>query len=421
VAEMNESLSDKLRALGVNTGAGQIPSPAKKKVGIEDIIAGEFLPTAFGDVFCATTITDSVYAHGIIPMISRGISQRLAFWNKSDPSVSSINPSEIIFLDTETTGLSGGTGTLPFMIGLGWFSDTGFITTQIFIRNPGEEPAQLAKLDELLSNAGAIVTYNGKAFDIPILQSRYIMNGLISPFKTIPHFDLLPLARRLWRRRLDNRGLKDIETAILGYSRSSMEVPGWEIPILYFNYLRSLDPTPLAGVFYHNVIDIQSLAALFLYINQILDVPESRSNFEPVDHLSLAVFFEDNGDIENAVMIYDFLLNYELPDVYANELRLRYGRLLKRSRQFDQALRVLDTNSDQQDIHVMIQLAKVLEHQTRDFESALHWTQLAQEKMSELAMSLPGSQYNQLILELSKRKLRLLQKFQAKNHQNLEE
>ena len=420
MTDISESLADKLRSLGVQTGAGNIQPPAKTQPGIEDIVDGSYLPTPFGDVFCAQTIQDNAYAHGLIPMIPRTISSRLAHWNKSDPSLTSLDPSTIIFLDTETTGLSGGTGTLPFMVGLGWFSDEGFTTSQIFIRNPAEEPAQLAKLDQLLANAGAIVTYNGKSFDIPILQTRYVINGMVSPLKSLPHFDLLPLSRRLWRRRLESRGLKDIETEILGYTRSQMEVPGWEIPILYFNYLRSRDPAPLAGVFYHNVIDIQSLAALFLHVNSILDTDENQSQLAPVDHLSLAFLFEDSGEIESAVTLYEQLLTFDLPDVYATELRLRYGRLLKRSGQYDRAVQVWHQENGQQDLRVLIQLAKVFEHQHRDYESALQWTSLAKEKLIEMSVSLPSQIFQQQNSDLIKRKERLTRKMQMNGGNNPE-
>jgi uncharacterized protein YprB with RNaseH-like and TPR domain len=418
MSEMNESLADKLRSLGVQTGAGRIQPPAKDQPGIEDIVSGSYLPTPFGEVFCANTFTENSYAHGIVPITPCQISSRLAVWNKSDQSITSIDPSTIIFLDTETTGLSGGTGTLPFMVGLGWFSEKGFTTSQLFIRNPAEEPAQLSKLDQLLTNAQAIVTYNGKAFDAPILQSRYVLNGLSSPLKHLPHFDLLPLSRRLWRRRLESRSLKDIETEILGYTRGQLEVPGWEVPIIYFNYLRTRDPAPLAGVFYHNAIDILSLAALFLFLNQVLDAPESRPDLNPIDHLSLAILFEETGETERAIAVYEQLLNFDLPDVYATELRLRYGQVLKRNGQYDQAVQVWNQDNGQQDIRVLIQLAKVLEHQHRDYEGALQWTSLALEKLKGISDSLPIYQYHQQNFELEKRRERLIRKMRS--GQNLE-
>jgi uncharacterized protein len=418
MSELNESLADKLRSLGVQTGAGNILPPSKPQPGIEDIVEGEFLPTSFGEVFCAINTRDNAYAHGIIPMLPHAISPRLALWNKSDLSLSSLDPSRIIFLDTETTGLSGGTGTLPFMVGLGWFSEDGFTTSQLFIRNPSEEPAQLTKLDELVNTAVAIVTYNGKSFDIPILQTRYVINGMTSPFKNLPHFDLLPLSRRLWRRRLESRGLKDIETEILGYSRSQMEVPGWEIPILYFNYLRNRDPSPLEGVFYHNAIDIMSLAALYLHVNSILGTAENPTELAPVDHLSLAILFEDTGEIDSAISLYEQLLRMELPDIYATELRLRYGRILKRDGKYDRAVQVWHQENGQQDLRVLIQLAKVFEHQHRDYESAMQWTSLALEKLSEMSGSLSTQLIQKHNSDLLKRRERLAKKMLMNGGQN---
>ncbi|MEI8130921.1 MAG: ribonuclease H-like domain-containing protein [Leptolinea sp.] len=410
MAKLNESLSEKLHSLGVQVGAVKVLTPSKVKHGIEDVVDGAYLPTSFGDIFCSSIGHGIAYAHGRVTITPPIISTQLALWNKTDSNLTSIDPSTIIFLDTETTGLSGGTGTLPFMVGLGWFSTEGFVTSQLFIRNPAEEPALIAKLDQILTNARAIVTYNGKGFDIPLLNTRYVINGMLSPLKDIPHFDLLPISRRLWKRRLENRGLKDIETEILGYTRSQMEVPGWEIPIIYFDYLRTHDPEPLAGVFYHNAVDILSLAALFIFINQMFESPEIRSDISAVDSLSLAILFEDTGEIENAVALYEMLFNIDLPDVYAAELRLRYGRLLKRNGQFDQAVQIWNQKNGQQDFQVLIQLAKVLEHQRRDYESALQWTILAQEKLNKLSESIPISIFHQLNSDLLKRLERINKK-----------
>jgi len=410
MAELRESLSEKLRSLGVQVGPAKVLAPSKGQLEIEDVVVGSYQPTSFGEIFCSDIVYDIAYTHGALSLIPPNVSPRLALWNKVDSSTTSIDPSTIIFLDTETTGLSSGTGTLPFMVGLGWFSAEGFTTSQLFMRNPAEEPALLAKLDQLLANANAIVTYNGKGFDVPLLNTRYVINGMLSPLKSIPHFDLLPISRRLWRRRLENRGLKDIETEILGYTRSQMEVPGWEIPIIYFNYLRTQDPAPLAGVFYHNAIDILSLAALFIFINQILDAPEIHSDISSVDRLSIAFLLEDIGEIVNAVTLYEKLLSIDLPIVYATELRLRYGRLLKRNGQFDQAVKVWNQKNKQQDFRVLIQLAKVLEHQHRDYESALQWTILAQKKLNEVSDSIPSFAFHQLKSDLLKRLVRINRK-----------
>ncbi len=414
--EIQETLADKLRSLGVHTGANDIMTPQKIQAGIENVVDGQFIETSFGEVFCSKILCDNAYAHGFVEFKETPINNRFIQWADPSCTKNTIDLSSILFLDTETTGLSGGTGTIPFMIGLGHFTTDGFVTSQIFIRNPAEERAQLELFDRMLNGINTIVTYNGKTFDAPILQSRYILNGLPSPLKGLIHFDLLPISRRLWRRRLESRSLKDIETEILGYSRNQMEVPGWEIPVLYFNFLRTHDPRPLAGVFYHNAIDIQSLAALFLLMNSWAGEPEILLNRETVDLFSIAIQLELSGEIDKAIALYEQLLTSDLPEKHFPELQLRYAKILKRNGNYSHAVDVLHVEQSQKDIRVMIQLAKVMEHQRRDHISALEWTNKALEQL-ETSTSIVSEQYisNQKS-DLQKRKDRLIQKLKISDN-----
>jgi len=412
MANLPESLADKLKSLGVQSGSKISPPTKKSKTGIEDVVDGMFVSTNFGEIFQADVVNDKNYAHGEVVFEQAEISPRLISWAGGPKNAEGIDLSSMLFLDTETTGLAGGTGTLPFMIGAGRFTPDGFITSQIFARDPSEERAQLELLDRMMAGVRSIVTYNGKSFDIPILKTRYIMNGFPSPFTEVVHFDLLPLSRRLWRRRLESRSLKDIETEVIGFARGQMEVPGWEIPVLYFNYLRTGDPTQMAGVFYHNAIDIQSLAALFLYINKIADKPDESSTLPSLDLLSMAVQLEATGEIDKAVSLYDQLLTTELPEAYSVELHLRYARILKQNGRFDQAVSVLNNGGELKNIHVLIQMAKVLEHQRRDHTGALEWTEKALNLLETSKETLAEATFNQHVAELTKRKKRLLQKIE---------
>lgn len=414
---MSETLSEKLRSLGVRIGAKDIPSPQPASPGIEDVVSGYFCETNYGQVFCSETVCDNAYAHGGILFKMNSISPRFIHWAEPNLHTAAFDLSRMLFLDTETTGLAGGTGTIPFMVGLGRFTPQGFVTTQIFIRNPAEERAQLDLLDRMLTGITAIVTYNGKAFDAPILKTRYVLNGFSSPLKDLVHFDLLPLSRRLWKRRLDSRSLKDIEAEIIGFTRDQIEVPGWEIPILYFNYLRTGDPRPLAGVFYHNVIDIQSLAAIFLLMNDLASETSIKDVLPPVDSLSLAIQMENSGEIEAAAALYEQLISIDLPRQYHAELQLRYARILKREGKFERAAEVLQVNNSQTEINIMIQLAKVLEHQQRDFQTALDCTLKALKYLTEVSSSLSESELTRNRNDLLKRQARLNRKIGAlKNH-----
>jgi uncharacterized protein len=410
MANLPESLSEKLRSLGVQTGPKDIHPKQKHQPGIEDIVDGQFIETSFGSVFCSETSTGSVYTHGNVEFIDSPIHDEFIQWAIPNRLSSDLELSSILFLDTETTGLSGGTGTIPFMIGVGRFTTEGFLTSQIFLRNPAEERAQLELLQRYFTGVKAIATYNGKAFDAPIIRTRYVLNSLSSPLHDLPHFDLLPLSRRLWKRRLENRGLKDIETEILDFRRSVLEVPGWEVPILYFNFLRTGDPAPMAGVFYHNAIDIQSLAALFLYMNQMASKTKDSIELAPIDTFSLAIQFETSGNIETAISMYEQLLSTELPEQYTTELQLRYARILKRKGDFTHIVDVLKIDRQQIDVRVMIQLAKVMEHQHRDNQTALEWTNMALKQLEINKSALSDSTYTHQMNELLKRRSRLIQK-----------
>jgi hypothetical protein len=185
----------------------------------------------------------------------------------------------LLFFDLETTGLSGGAGTLAFLVGCGFFDADGFHTRQFFLSGYEAERELLDALAALTGRFGGLVTFNGRTFDVPLIETRYLFHRLDSPFADMPHFDMLHPARKLWRRRniaqpshrerwSEGRpgdgascALGALEEAILGVERFD-DVPGFEIPSRYFNYLRTGDLAPLAAVFEHNRLDLLSLAAL---------------------------------------------------------------------------------------------------------------------------------------------------------------
>lgn len=194
----------------------------------------------------------------------------------------------LLFFDLETTGLSGGAGTLAFLVGCGFFDADGFHTRQLFLSGYEAERELLDALAALTGRFNGLVTFNGRTFDVPLIETRYLFHRLESPFAAMPHFDMLHPARRLWRRRSigqpshrdrwsDGRpgdgascALGALEEAILGVQRFD-DVPGSEIPSRYFNYLRTGDLTPLAAVFEHNRLDLLSLAALTAIAAQMAD------------------------------------------------------------------------------------------------------------------------------------------------------
>ena len=227
------TLSDKLKSLGVQVGARDLPPPRPRNAfAIEQVVAGRLQATSHGDCFVVETTYSTAYCHGRVALSAPVSLQMIADWAR-DARLAQCESSKLVFLDVETTGLAGGTGTFAFLIGIGRFDDSAFRLTQFFMRDPIEEPAMLAALAGSLQPCDALVTFNGKSFDAPLLAARFITNGRVSPFASFPHLDLLPLARRQWRERLESRALGSLETHILGMVRAEEDVPGWLIPQMY--------------------------------------------------------------------------------------------------------------------------------------------------------------------------------------------
>ena len=143
------------------------------------------------------------------------------------------------FIDTETTGLVGGAGTIAFLIGIGVWEKSSFVLHLVFIRNPDEEAAALQYVADVLESCSGLVTFNGRAFDLPIMQTRFIINRLIPNWLDTPHLDLLAVARRLWRDHLPSRRLGEIEEKILGITRTEEDLPSYLIPFFYRQYLEN--------------------------------------------------------------------------------------------------------------------------------------------------------------------------------------
>jgi hypothetical protein len=178
-----------------------------------------------------------------------------------DPALAGIDPTRALFLDTETTGLGGGAGVVAFLIGLAWFDDDGrLVIEQLLLRRPGHERPMLELLTERFAAASALVTYNGKTFDLPLLATRYVMNRLPPP-PARPHLDLLHVARRLHRARLGVCRLISLESEVLGFVREG-DIEGGDVAARYGHFLRTGDESALSAVVEHNAWDVVSMAAL---------------------------------------------------------------------------------------------------------------------------------------------------------------
>lgn len=285
---------------------------------------------------------------------------------------------QFVFLDTETSGLSIGAGTYTFLIGLGIFKGNSLQLIQLFLDNPIHETSQLLELEKILAKHNTIVTYNGKSFDLPLINSRFISNKLISPLNANSHIDLLALTRRLWKDRITSRTLANIESQVLSVKRSENNVPGWMIPQIYFNFLRFGDTTQLSNVFYHNAMDIFSLALLFLVISELIVNPNTLEMWFPDDIVNLAKVYEDLGLINQAKGLYQIGLGNKLSNQKHLESLYHLASISKRSGDFKTAVPLWQNILRfHQHIPSCVELAKFYEHQERDYDNAILWTKYA--------------------------------------------
>jgi len=371
------SLTEKLKSLGIKV-ATDIPAPKRGEIfDIHSVISGELLHTALGETFIFDERFASDYHHGRTPIRIKASLDVMSAW-ATDARLRELPIESFAFLDIETSGLAGGTGTYAFLVGAARFDEGGdFILRQFFMRDPSEEPALLEGLAQFLAPAHALVTFNGKAFDAPLLATRYRMHNIPIPFMDFAHLDLLPLARRLWRDRLESRALKYLEENILQAPRTIEEVPGYEIPYIYFDYLRDGDARPLKGVFYHNAMDVVAMAALLSHTAALLADPFQEAIEHGLDVIALAKLYEDLGQWETAARLFERGLEMSLNENDFWKAVSRLSVLQKRRGDFGEAIRLWQKAASEGHIYAFVELAKYYEHKLRDIKSALQWTKSA--------------------------------------------
>lgn len=379
------SFSDKLQSLGVKVGTKNLTTPKPKPPAdhpIDTVLAGDWWHTRHGDIFYVETRYPSDFRVGCCEINPSFPLDIISTWAR-EPTISTLNLEKFAYIDIETTGLSSGSGTFAFLIGAGRFESDEFRLVQFFLHDPSEELAQLAALEEFLSPCAVIVSFNGKSFDLPVIKTRYITNGCLPPLINIAHLDLLHLARRLWKKRLPNCALGELEVRILGKKRSEQDVPGWVVPDLYFDYLQTGDARPLLGVFYHNEVDVVSLAALLNYMSGVIFDPMNLPADLSLDVISIGKLYADLGFFEKAAKIYQYGLS--LGNISDDEYWLAIKQLSfinKKSGDISSAIEYWELAARNREIYAHIELAKIFEHRNKDYKTALCWTQIALEIIS---------------------------------------
>jgi uncharacterized protein YprB with RNaseH-like and TPR domain len=272
---------------------------------------------------------------------------------------------DIIFLDTETTGLGRGAGTVAFLVGIGGFARGKFYCEQLWMRDYDEEEDMLLRISEIIAGK-LVVSFNGKSFDIPLLEGRFIMNRL--RFPAISSVDLLTHARRIYRLRLKRVRLSYLEEMILGEPRVD-DLPGAEVPGRFFDFLKTGDEALLEDVFQHNALDVYSMGRIMRKMAQAYEAPHELRHSQ--DIFSVGKVYEKLGDSENAEKCYRLSREeYRLPSVS------RLSFMYKRGKRFEEAMAGFMEIADS-DASANVELAKYYEHRLKEFDSALSHTDRA--------------------------------------------
>ena len=354
-------------------------------------IAGEEVSNEFGSYFRSITVYPEDHQHGQISLnLLAETDPRIFGLVGKDEALIGVDLRKAVFIDTETTGLAGGAGTVPFLIGLGYFCDDGFRVDQFFMRDYDEERAVLNAVKERLENCEALVSYNGKAYDLNLMASRFTLARMDNPAFGLPHLDLLFTARRLWRRRIVDCSLSNVERQILDFHREH-DVLSYLIPSLYFDYIRSRDGGILKSVFTHNRWDIITLVALAAVAGRIYQSPKESLN-HPLDLLSLGKAFERMTRMEEAAFCFREALNYSLGSEEREEALSLLGFSLKRLSEWGKAVKVWEhmIESVPHRIGPYEELAKYYEHRDGDFERAIEVVGRAMERVRIIEELHPG-------------------------------
>lgn len=345
----------------------------------EEVLSGEVVATALGEHFETEKIWERHRRHGNMDISSLYELPCDLLDSLSGGAIPSAHPLKWAFLDTETTGLAGGTGTYAFLVGVGSIEEQGFRLRQFFMRDFGEEPSLLARLSEYLARFDVLVTYNGKTYDQPLLETRYRMARSRHPFTRLEHLDLLFGARRLWKLRLESCRLVDLERQILGVERQG-DLPGEMIPYYYFEYLRTQQAFRLAPVFHHNALDILSLACLTAIVPMAFRAPEEAPLRHGADFIGLARWLLAAGRREEALRLFRRAVDLGLPDSLLFRTLMDMAQEEKRAGREAAALAVftdLAASRNPYRLHALEELAKYYEHRERNYPMALDMTRAA--------------------------------------------
>lgn len=332
----------------------------------------------------AVQIFENAYSlnsrYGQIP-ISLGlqIPGRILTCLSRDKAFESLDLSTAAFLDLETTGLAGGTGTVPFLIGFGYYHENKFKITQFFLNDLAEEQLLIKKIRDFFyeMNFRSVVTYNGKAYDIPLLETRFALCRSSFPLSSLPHLDFLLAARLLWKKKYESCRLFSLAQQLIQATRDE-DIPGSEIPIRFFHYLRSRDFSLVEPILNHNLEDLLSLLGVVVAGAVLMDRKNIVPHLHQVDTSELygvARLYELAGEIDESIALLEQTVFLNENENITQLARKKLTEHFKRNQVWNKALRIWQLRANCNDVYCLCELAKYYEHKEKNYEMALQFSE----------------------------------------------
>ena len=360
------TVKEKLERLISLTGGGKYPpkpAPAREPLRRD---AFRFLENPFA---LGTRYGDVSIALGLeIP------GKALAFLSH-EPEFELLTLESALFLDLETTGLAGGTGTLPFLVGMGYYRDGKFKVAQYFLGEMADEDAMVRDLARFIREMEfkSVVTYNGKAFDLPLLETRFALHRERFPLSDLPHLDFLFAARQLWKHKYESCRLFHLAREIVRAEREE-DIPGAEIPLRYFQYIRTGDESLIEPILYHNQEDILSLLGVVIAGARLLsrgERPDACDEMDPLDLVGVGRLYESAGDAERSAELFEQALKRNLSGELSVRVQRKLSSHLKRNKDWERAVVLWKDLSRQDQLDAFRELAMYYEHREKRYDEAL--------------------------------------------------
>ncbi|MCF7740337.1 MAG: ribonuclease H-like domain-containing protein [Candidatus Marinimicrobia bacterium] len=292
-------------------------------------------------------------------------------------------PEQLLFIDTETTGLAGGTGTIAFLVGIGWIEKEVFHLQQYFLPEFKSEGLMLKKIANKIENFTALVSYNGKSFDIPLLTSRYLLNKQKPILENYPHIDLLHPNRSLWRYSSENCKLQTIEGDKIGLYRED-DIPGELIPAVYFNYINNRGKLQqVVNIFEHNRLDIISMLANLICLFQ--SFKHSGPSKNPLEDFAKGRHFKKRKEIKRSIKHYQNVLQSDITENRRFKTLMELAGVYKKEKNYEKAVPLWEQAADMDfpAVKPLVELAKYYEHKVKDFQKAIQLTEVALDIVDE--------------------------------------